>query len=255
MDDREARFRTKVERRGDHDVWTGAIDAKGTGLVRIDGRLRTVQRAAWEFAHGPLSPGERVLTCPGEKACVRLDHLRLAGVRTSLGVTVARRRRGSGSMREIRPGVWRLTVSDGPGPDGAIRRRHATVHGAEADAAEHLTDLVETTHGPTRLGDMRVRELIDRYLTWLDDDADEGVQRLRRLAEDVVEPAVGREYAALLDSDAVAHALETAIASGVPAADIRGVHRLLGDAYRWARRRRWTRRDPLATVVLRDIVG
>ncbi|HEX9969573.1 MAG TPA: HNH endonuclease [Acidimicrobiales bacterium] len=44
----------------------------------MDGRLRTVQRAAWEFAQGPLASGERVLACPDEKACVRIDHLRLA---------------------------------------------------------------------------------------------------------------------------------------------------------------------------------
>ena len=158
-------------------------------------------------------------------------------------------------MREVRPGGWRLTVSDGPGPDGVVRRRHLTVHGVEADAAERLVDLAETTHGPTRLGDMRVRELVDRYLTWLDGDGDDrSVQRLRGLAEDVVEPGVGREYAALLDGSAVAHLLETAVASGVPAADVRAVHRLLGDVYRWARRRRWTRHDPLADVVLRDIV-
>lgn len=254
MEEREARFRAKVERRDGHDVWTGASDAKGTGLVRIDGRLRTVQRAAWEFAHGPLSPSQRVIACPDKKACVRIDHLRLAGRRTPLGPPVARRRRGSGSMREIRPGIWRLTVSDGPGPDDVVRRRHLTVHGTEAEATECLGDLAETTHGPVRLGDMRVRELIDRYLEWLDDGTDENVRRLRSLAEDVVDPPVGREFAALLDSSTVGRLLETAIASGVPAPDVRAVHRLLNDVYRWARRRRWTRRDPLADVDLRDIL-
>lgn len=157
-------------------------------------------------------------------------------------------------MREIRLGVWRLTVSDGAGPDGVVRRRHLTVHGTEADAAECLGDLAETTHGPVRLGDMRVRELIDRYLEWLDDGTDESVRRLRSLAEDVVEPAVGREFAALLDSGTVGRLLETAIASGVPATDVRAVHRLLNDVYRWARGRRWTRRNPLAGVALRDIL-
>lgn len=51
---------------------------------------------------------------------------------------------------------------------------------------------------------MRVRELIDRYLHWVDDDIDaEERTRLHRLADDVVEPVVGRQFAALLDGAAV----------------------------------------------------
>lgn len=36
----EERCRAKLERLGDHEVWTGAVDASGTGLVRVDGTLR-----------------------------------------------------------------------------------------------------------------------------------------------------------------------------------------------------------------------
>ncbi|HVM54303.1 MAG TPA: hypothetical protein VM262_14010, partial [Acidimicrobiales bacterium] len=59
----EERFRAKVKRRGGHEVWTGSRDSRGVGMVRIDGKLRTVQRATWEFAHGPLPAGVRVNTC------------------------------------------------------------------------------------------------------------------------------------------------------------------------------------------------
>ena len=48
------RFRTKVARGADHDLRTGAQTASGTGVVRINGALTTVQRAAWEFANGLL---------------------------------------------------------------------------------------------------------------------------------------------------------------------------------------------------------
>jgi hypothetical protein len=245
VDDREARFRAKVERRGDHDVWTGATDAKGSGLVRIDGRLRTVQRAAWEFAHGALSPGERVLACPDKKACVRIDHLRLADRRTPLGPPGARRRRGSGSMREIRPGVWRLTVSDGPGSDGQPRRRHRTVHGDEHDALEDLALLAETTNEPTRLGDLRVRELVDRYLCWR--ASDRNVARLRRLATARIEPVIGLEYATLVDGALIDGLLRRLRTEGAGDDEIRATYRLLYDTYAWARRRRWTNSTRWAT--------
>jgi len=49
------RFEAKVDRTGDHHVWTGAKKADGTGQVRIGGRLMTAHRAAWEFEHGRLT--------------------------------------------------------------------------------------------------------------------------------------------------------------------------------------------------------
>ena len=159
----EERFRAKLERQGDHEVWTGAVDASGTGLVRIDGTLRTVQRAAWEFAHGPVAPDRRVRACPGDKRCVRVEHLCLVG---SEGKAAAgrRRRRGSGSLREVHLGTWQLVVSDPPGQNGRTRRRYRSVHGTRRDAEQTLRLLVESTESPIRLGDLRVRELLDRYL-------------------------------------------------------------------------------------------
>lgn len=244
----EERFRAKVDLRADHDVWTGATDGSGTGLVRIDGRLRTVQRAAWEFAHGPLAAGERVQACAQNKACVRLSHLRLAmpaGDRT-------RRRRGSGSLREVKPGVWRLVVSDGPGQGGQARRRFRTVRGTRQDADEALQLFSETTTHPTRLGDLRVRELLDRYVDWLD-EAD--AVPARRIADTLVEPHIGREFAVLLDPGGVEELLRRLHATGLARAELHGALYLLKGAYRWARSQRWTSVDPTTDVVLRDIVG
>src|SRR5204863_5238322 len=108
------------------EVWSGARDARGTGLVRIGGSLRTVQRAAWEFAYGPVPPGARVLACPEERACVLLGHLRLD--RPHATATPPRRQRRTGSKREVKPGVWELAVSLGTGPDGRTRRRYRTIN-------------------------------------------------------------------------------------------------------------------------------
>lgn len=123
-------------------------------------------------------------------------------------------------MRELRPGVWRLTVGDGARPDGEPRRRHLTFHGDEAGAAQRLADLAETTRGPTRLGDLRVRELVDRYLFWPGDD-DPDTRQLRSLADRVIEPTIGRDFAPLLDADAVESGLRTAVEAGVRAPELR----------------------------------
>lgn len=170
----------------------------------------------------PALPGQARTSLAGEKACVRLDHLRLTGGRTPFGPAGARRRRGSGSMREVRPGVWRLTVSDGPGPDGPIRRRHP-----------HFPRCRGRRGGaPDEPGQ---------------DDA-------RHEYPTVAWPRRGREYAALLDHSARCAPPRGRRRVGRSNRRHRAVHRLLGDVYRWARRRQWTRRDPLADVDLRDII-
>ncbi|HVF15106.1 MAG TPA: hypothetical protein VM942_10930 [Acidimicrobiales bacterium] len=249
----EERFRAKVRRQGSHEVWSGARDARGTGLVRIDGTLRTVQRAAWEFAHGPLPPGARVLACSEERACVHLGHLRLDRPQRA---TPPRRQRRTGSKREVKPGVWELAVSLGAGPDGRTRRRYRTINGREEDADIALADLAETANGPTRLGDLRVRELLDRYLTWLDDgSATAPIESYRKIADTVIEPACGRDFAAILDTADVDDLLRTAYRGGASPQELREILALLTETYRWARGRRWTTRNPTADTRVRDIVG
>lgn len=257
--DPETRFRAKLQRRDGHDVWTGARGATGTGLVRIDGKLKTVQRAAWEFSNGPIPPGSRVLSCEVERACARVDHLRLepsTGLAPGKDTTPPPRRpRGSGSKRQVRPDVWQLVVSDGPGRSGRPRRRTMRVHGSEAAAEEMLDTFAGTAIARSRLGDMRVRELIDRYLRWVDDDIDaEERTQLHRLADDVIEPRVGRHFAALLDGAAVTQLLEHARGDGSIPQELRDLHQLLHGAYRWAGDNGWTSVDPTADVALRDIM-
>lgn len=247
----EERFRAKLERLGDHEVWTGAVDASGTGLVRIDGTLRTVQRAAWEFTHGPIAPDRRVRACPGDKKCVRIEHLRVLGSEGE-GATGRRRRRGSGSLREVHPGTWQLVVSDPPGQYGRTRRRYRTVHGTHRDAEQALRLLVESTESPVRLGDLRVRELLDRYLEWLDDAE---AASARTLVERLIEPHLGRHHAVLLDVGAVHDLLRRLHDEGAGRSQLSQVLALLAAAYRWARNQRWTTVDPTTDVDVRDIVS
>ena len=215
MPSAEERFRAKVRRHGGHEVWTGAKDDRGVGMVRIDGQLRTVQRASWEFAYGPLPPGVRVNTCADERACVTVAHLSLSPARAQALHTQARRRRGSGSIRELHSGVWQLAITD----TTVRRRRYLTVEGNRNDA-ESALDRVRALLHRDDLGDLRVRELVGRYLEVTDPDARRAStpDRDRLLLHDYIEPAIGDELAALVTSDEIRRGLEAAAHTGAPLA-------------------------------------
>ena len=58
------RFEAKGEDRDGHRIWLGSCDAAGTPPFRVDGRLTTARRVAWELNVGP-GPAERlVMACP-----------------------------------------------------------------------------------------------------------------------------------------------------------------------------------------------
>jgi len=237
MPSAEERFRAKVKRRGEHDVWTGSRDSRGVGMVRIDGKLKTVQRAAWEFARGPLAPGVRVNTCAAERACVTVTHLSLSPI--SAARPPRRRRKGTGSLRELRPGVWEIAVSD---RHAHRRRRSATIHGTRQDAETALARLVELVVR-NDIGDLRVRELVGRYLEAAGPAPDD-----LALLHEVAEPALGTDLAALATSARIEQALEAAARGGSPLPHLREALRLVRRSYRWAAQQGWCNTDPTADI-------
>lgn len=252
MPSSEERFRAKVVRRRGHDVWTGSADRRGVGMVRIDGKLRTVQRAAWEFAYGPLPAGARVNTCT-ERACVRIEHLSVTPSSATTHVTHSgsRRPKGSGSLRELRPGVWQVVVSDGTSPDGRARRRSTTVHGDRADAERAVASL--TAKVRVDLGDLRVRELVGRLLEDRARDGDRCIDRDRQVLHDLIGPAVADLAAADLTGEDIERALRP-VYRELGADQTRVALGLLRDAYRWAIRQRWCNDDPTADITIRGLM-
>jgi hypothetical protein len=97
-----ARFEAKVDRSGEHHIWTGARYADGFGLMKANGKPTTARRVAWELTNGPLPPGARVIACPSDPACVRVDHLSLHGAGPAEVARPARQRapQGSGTASE-----------------------------------------------------------------------------------------------------------------------------------------------------------
>ncbi len=251
----EERFRAKVEHRRDHDVWVGSTDHRGVGMVRIDGRLRTVQRAAWEFAHGPLPASTRVHTCAGERACVRLGHLSTTGDAKAPprvpSPSSARRPKGRGSLREVRPGVWQIVVTDGRGPNGRLRRRSTTIYGDRDDAERASAGLASRVRRD--LGDLRVRELVGRLIEERAREGERGVDRDRLALHEVVEPALGDFLAADVAPDEIERALSP-VYRRLGVDETRLVLGLVRDAYRWAIQQGWCAEDPTAGLSIRSLM-
>jgi integrase len=165
----EDRFEAKVDRSGEHHLWTGAKRADGAGHLKVDGRVVTAHRVAWELAHGPVPTGAQVLACPEERCCVRVDHL---SVRQAEQAAPERGRResGSGSLRQVRAGVWKLTVTVGRYEDGRVRREYFTIEAdsrveAERERAALVAEL-DASRLPDRRSDrdLTVDEAVELYL-------------------------------------------------------------------------------------------
>ena len=88
------RFEAKVDRSGEHHLWTGSKKVDGTGKLKVDGKAVTAQRVAWELANGVLPSGAQVAPCPAAKSCVRIEHLSLIRTQPRAGARGSAKPRG-----------------------------------------------------------------------------------------------------------------------------------------------------------------
>ncbi len=140
-------------------------------------RLRTTAQVAWEFAHGPIPLGARVVGCPHDPACVRIEHLGLGTGKSKSNATspATRANRGGGAMSETRPGVWKLTVEGARDEDGHRVSAYRTVDGGRREASKALAAfVVEVGDGsglPTRSSQgLTVNEVVEWYLAFARDE-------------------------------------------------------------------------------------
>ena len=163
-----ARFEARVDRSGPHHIWLGARSPGRGGQVRVDGKLLTAARAAWEIDNGPVPDGARVLSCADEPACVRVDHLQL-DLRTRSAGSPSKKRspRGAGTITAISPGVWKIGVTASLDRLGQRRRTFRTIYGTRSDAATALAALVtEIRDGHHPLGQRDKQLTLDSLVAW-----------------------------------------------------------------------------------------
>jgi integrase len=248
------RFKAKVRRSGRHHLWTGATDVAGVGQMRINGRLTTARRVAWELVHGPLPSSVRVDGCVDSVACVRVEHMSLVGGGGKPARAPAAS--GTGSKREVRPGVWKLTVVAGRDGRGRLRRAYRTVSGSSRDATKALASFVtEVGAGdsiPTREHrGQTVTEVVDAYLHFL--EADKGrkhstLVRYRTLYATWLAPTLGGRRAEGLLPEHLERTLGIMRRAGQSASSIHQAFTVLNGAFKWAKRNRRITRNPMLDV-------
>lgn len=222
------RFEAKVDRTGEHHLWCGYIAPDGTAQIRVDGRLTTARRLAWELAQGPLPHGINIAGCVDEPRCVRVEHLAVGRRPRPPDTAPPRRRalRGAGSVQEIRPGVWKVTIATARG------RRARTIHGTHADASTALDKLFEENHGPAA----SLNALAARYLAHATASgrAPDTIRRYRELWRDWLAPSIGATRPHELHPAQIEATLAAMSDHGLSASSIRQAASLLARAYDWA---------------------
>lgn len=252
------RFEKFVDRQGEHHLWTGATrPGVGTGRFRIDGKEVPAHRVAWELANGALESGARVLPCPDEPACVRVEHLRDPG--GDGGKPKRRGRKGAGSMRQVRAGTWQLAAPVGTA-NGVTQRAYRTVRADSADAAARalaafVAELQQA--GPAPDPDRRdltvdeaMAKFLDEHLAGEKGREERTITEYRRVHDRWFSPEIGQRRVRDVDEAVLDRAFGKMRAAGLSRSRLNLARSLYAPFFRWARSRRIITRNPMAEFQL-----
>jgi hypothetical protein len=231
-----ARFHSLVERRGPHRLWLGATDRNGVPQIRVDGRLTTARRVAWELERGPLPHNVRIRGCAIDPRCVRLNHLTV--IESQKRLPRIRRPRGEGSLREVRPGVWQLAITIATGD-----RTFHTIIGDQGDAERELARLTSKHgHAPTTLDALvaiHVAHLRDRGRS------PSTLRRYQQLWRTWLAPSLGAIPPDEMHRADVEHTLTAMHEAGQSERSIHQAATVLNTTLAWARDQQLTRTNPV----------
>ena len=250
------RFDAKVDRSGVHHIWLGSKRADGTGKLKVDGSTVSAARVAWELANGPLPAGAEVRSCPERTDCVRADHL---GLRRGVSRPKRARRRaakGGGTRVEVRPGVWKLSVTVGRYDDGPRRRVHQTVRAtgvteAERELARFVAEvnaapLPESSADRDVTVDVAVERYLVEYLAGEKGREAATIARYRSVHGAWFSPVIGRRRVRDVDGAAMDGVFGRMRRAGLSASRMNDAKSLYVPFFRWAKRRRIIRVSPMA---------
>ncbi len=225
--------------------------------MRVEGKLTTASRWAWELANGPLPSDARVLSCPDEPACVRIEHLRLDVPRSTSPRpnTSQRGRQGGGSLREVRPGIWELAVSAGRFADGTPRRLFKSVHAngkreAVAELAGFVTEVQQAHQAETKeLRDLTVDEAVERfldeYLRVEKGREEKTIADYRKLHSKWFSPTIGTRRLRDVDEATIDRLFGAMRSAGLSRSRLNQGKSLYSPLFRWAKRRGIVARNPM----------
>jgi hypothetical protein len=247
----EERFEAKVDRRGAHHRWLGASDRHGTPQIRVNGRLTTARRVAWELVRGPLPLKLTVSACEDDPTCVRADHLGLGRRRRRAPPTPTtppprRTPNRTGSIREVGAGVWELAITSANGSG----RRYRRIHGSVDDAITALATFAVEHGGLAATLD----DLVGGYLAHLR-TAGRTTNTLRRyhqLWRQWLAPDLGPLEPATLTRTTIERSLRHMAAAGQSPSSIHQAATIVTGALTWANDNQQLRRNPTLNLRLPD---
>jgi integrase len=248
-----ARFEAKVDRSGEHHLWTGARSSAGTPQIRVNGKLTTARRVAWELAFDALAAEARVGACPAEVGCVRAAHLTLdEGAGRSGG---HRRASGQGTKRQVRPGVWKLTVAAGRYEDGTPRRQNRTAYTgssrqAERELAAFVAEVGESRQVHRKSDrdltlDDAVERYIDEHLVQEKGREHRTVKNYRGVHRKWFAPSLGKKRVRDVTEEDIDRIFGRMRRAGTSASRMQDARNLYKPFFRWAKRRGIVRRNPM----------
>jgi integrase len=259
----QVRFEARVDRSEEHHLWMGARDPqRGTGRSKFNGKDVTAHRLAWELFCGPVAGGAKVATCDVEPACVRVDHLKLIGGDQTADVQTkplpARSRRGAGSIVEVRPNTFKLTVTAGAHDDGRQRRVTRTFEGTQKEATRIMAELVSDVGDGSsipKLDDktMIVGDLIRSYLAACSEESEENPKALAHstlvryedLRKNWIVPNLGSIRVRTLNEEHIDRLFAKMRKGGLSHSHMNQTKSLLNGSLRWAKRRKLISRNPM----------
>jgi site-specific recombinase XerD len=256
-EDLAARFERQVDRTGEHHVWLGSVNPeRGTGRMKVDNVERTAHRVAWELERGAPSSNERVLTCEANPACVRVDHLRLERATDATKRREPRARKGTGSMRLVRPSTWELRVTIGRYENGRPRSLTRTVRArSKASAASLLKEFVDEMTAAQLPGSQDIRDttvdeavnrFLEEYLAKEKGRAEKTINDYRYLHQRWFSPTIGSQQVKRIDSATMDRLFGAMRRAGLSASRLNQAKSLYVPFFRWAKRRGMTTQNPMA---------
>jgi hypothetical protein len=255
------RFEKKVDRSGEHHLWFGSKKTDGTGKLKVDGKTVTAARVAWELVHGPLPRGVDVGACETVKGCVRVEHLSINGTPAAPN-TKARGSapHGSGSKSEVRPGVWKFTVTAGRYQDGSVRRAYSTVRARNereatkllaAFVAEVSSNQLASSKGDRDLTlDAAVEQFLTEHLLGEKGRDERTAHDYRQLHAKWFSPHIGARRLHDIDEAAMDRLFGRMRRAGLSRSRLNQAKSLYAPLFRWAKRRRLIARNPMAEFEL-----
>jgi integrase len=140
-----------------------------------------------------------------------------------------------GSKTEVRPGVWKLRVYVGRGPNGSPIQEHDTVHGGVRAADKRLAAMVAKAAKSHMVKDnVTVAELVKRYIDHCESigRAATTVRKYRQIASKSVDSTIGDLRVAKLSASDLDKLYASLTSKGNKPTTVRRVHALIGASLR-----------------------